>query len=33
MTGTTVTATTHAAARRLFASDKPSATRSMGKNR
>lgn len=33
MTDTTRIVSTHAAARRLFASDKPSATRSMGKNR
>jgi hypothetical protein len=33
MTNTTRIASTDAAARRLFASDKPSATRSMGKNR
>jgi hypothetical protein len=33
MTDTTLTASTHAAARRLFASDKPSTNRSMGKNR
>jgi hypothetical protein len=33
MTDTTVTASTDAAVRRLFASGKPSATRSMGKNR
>jgi hypothetical protein len=33
MTDTTRTAGTDTAARRLFASDKPSAIRSMGKNR